>query len=627
MAKFKNLRLSSKLGISFGIVVLLSLIIGLFAIYNFYTTAKLTSKLNDETTPLNIASTNVAISAQKAMYAQRGYRYTESKSFLEEGKKHFDTLKTNLGIIKELIKKNPTLQEYNEALKITSESLEQYSKLLEETVSVNDKLALIREAILSNQTNLIILCNLAVNAESQALMREVGSKVSIGRIKNRIKAIVLLNQIIVSSDYSFGQTLQARIAIKSELFSDAISHLENASTKIEELKNLSSLYASNATIKSIDSITNEYKTNLTQIKSLSDQISELGDARRSSSNHILNEFFVVASKSMTQTVNLTDQSLQTVKRARIITSVGTIIVLVIAIFLSIFLTRIISKPIKASVDFTKKIAQGDLTAKIDVYQNDEIGELVENLRTMGLRLREMLSNIQIGANQIADASEEISRTSSQLSESSTSQAASVEEVSSSMDQMVGNIQANTENAKQAEGISNLALNGVIEGKRKTEVTANTMNAIAEKVTIISDISYQTNILALNAAVEAARAGEYGKGFAVVAAEVRKLAERSKIAAEEINKLANQGLSDSSSAGRQLNELVPEIQKTSKFVQEISVSSTEQNSGSQQINDAINQLNTKTQYNASIAEKLASNSDDLKNLATKLKRVVSKFKIK
>lgn len=151
------------------------------------------------------------------------------------------------------------------------------------------------------------------------------------------------------------------------------------------------------------------------------------------------------------------------------------------------------------------------------------------------------------------------------------------------------------------------------------------NSIADKINIINEISFQTNLLALNAAVEAARAGEAGKGFAVVAAEVRKLAERSNIAAEEIDKLTKEGVAIAENAGKKLNEIVPEIEKTARLVQAIYMASIEQSRGTNHINDAIQGLNISAQNTASNSERLANNSVELEKQAKELAEMVSYFK--
>jgi len=153
-----------------------------------------------------------------------------------------------------------------------------------------------------------------------------------------------------------------------------------------------------------------------------------------------------------------------------------------------------------------------------------------------------------------------------------------------------------------------------------------MKQIADKVTIIGDIAFQTNILALNAAVEAARAGEHGRGFAVVAAEVRKLAEKSQIAAGEINALSKSSVQIAEESGKLLASIVPDIQKTARLVQEITAASIEQNSGAEQINNAINQLNQVTQQNAAAAEEMATSTEELSSQSDQLKDMIAFFKV-
>jgi len=291
------------------------------------------------------------------------------------------------------------------------------------------------------------------------------------------------------------------------------------------------------------------------------------------------------------------------------------------------ITTSVKKPILKCVNFAKRIAEGDLSQSISTNSKDEIGELILNLQIMGDKLNEMIKDILLGAQGINQASEEISSLSQALSDGANRQASSTEEVSSSMEEIASNIQQNAENATQTEKISLKAVSEIKLGSNATTETAKTMKKIAETISIINDIAFQTNILALNAAVEAARAGEHGKGFAVVASEVRKLAERSRIAADEIQKLSSEGVNVSQEAGEKLSRIVSEIERTAQLVQDIAAASHEQTGGTEQVNNAIQLLNDITQQNASSSTQLATNSEELSAQAEQLKNMVSTFKLK
>ena len=301
----------------------------------------------------------------------------------------------------------------------------------------------------------------------------------------------------------------------------------------------------------------------------------------------------------------------------------------LAVILGLYISRIIANGVKKGVALAEDVANGDLTIEVDetlLQQKDEIGQLARSLQKMVEQLRDIIGDILSGADNIASASQEMSSTSQQMSQGASEQASSAEEVSSSMEEMVANVQQNTDNSMETEKIAIQAAAGIRKGSESTEIAVKSMRDIATKVSIIGDIAFQTNMLALNAAVEAARAGEHGKGFAVVAEEVRKLAERSQIAAEEIDILSESGVRVSEEASQQLSAIVPEIEKTSKLVQEIAASSMEQNSGAEQVNSAIQQLNQVIQQNAAASEEMASSSEELSSQAEQMKDVVSYFRI-
>ncbi len=291
------------------------------------------------------------------------------------------------------------------------------------------------------------------------------------------------------------------------------------------------------------------------------------------------------------------------------------------------LMEALDEMIKGLKDIGEKarlISQGDLT--VDIKKRSEKDEVMEALAEMVRKLNEVVGTVISGAENISSASQEMSSNSQQVSQGASEQASSAEEVSSSMEEMASNIQQNTDNAQQTEKIAAKAAEDITEGSGNVNETVEAMKKIAEKVSIIGDIATQTNMLALNAAVEAARAGEHGKGFAVVAAEVRKLAEKSQTAAGEIDNLTNSSVDIAEKSGELLKKIVPDIQKTSKLVQEITAASNEQNNGAEQINNAINQLNEVTQQNASASEEMATSSEELSSQADQLLDITSFFKM-
>ncbi|WP_279844978.1 methyl-accepting chemotaxis protein [Comamonas aquatica] len=320
------------------------------------------------------------------------------------------------------------------------------------------------------------------------------------------------------------------------------------------------------------------------------------------------------------------------------------ILMVLTVAIATFISWRLSRGIAAGVEQARAVAQrigaGDLSQDVQIHSGDEIGQLLTALRDMQSNLAQVVRSVRHGSDNVATASSEIAQGNQDLSARTESQASALEETSASMEELGSTVKQNADNARQANQLAQNASNVAVQGGQVVALVVDTMKGISESsakiadiISVIDGIAFQTNILALNAAVEAARAGEQGRGFAVVAAEVRSLAGRSAEAAKEIKALitasvqrVDQGTSLVDQAGATMNEVVQSIRRVTDIMGEISAASSEQSAGVAQVGEAVTQMDQATQQNAALVEEMSAAATSLHGQAQELVQAVAVFKL-
>ena len=355
------------------------------------------------------------------------------------------------------------------------------------------------------------------------------------------------------------------------------------------------------------------------------------------SKEILDKLVKLNADGAAQSKNDADTTYTTARNMLLITAA---LAIAVAIAAAVWLIRSITAPLARAVEVADRVSGGDLTAHIDVDSRDETGQLLSALQRMQQSLVRTVSVVRQNSESVASASAQIASGNNDLSARTEQQASALEETAASMEELGSTVRQNADNARTANQLAMNASTVAAQGGEVVAEVVETMkginassNKIADIISVIDGIAFQTNILALNAAVEAARAGEQGRGFAVVASEVRSLAGRSAEAAKEIKSLimasverVEQGTLLVDKAGNTMTEVVTAIRRVTDIMGEISAASSEQSAGVGQVGEAVTQMDQATQQNAALVEEMAAAAASLNTQAGELVHAVAVFQL-
>ena len=603
---FKNLSLKAKLLTGIGILMFITAIS-----YSVPTLVanKLKNVLIGISTcemPKNVLTHELNESTLLCMFHLRGYVTNHDNAELDKAKNYLGIVKSKIAALDELT----TLEENVAELDTLKDNIKNYESRLWEANALEQKMDAKYNELedLKNQFYSIMF------SLRDKIVASAGNK-NAGEISAQ-RAVLISETVALIKDV---KGMMKNVDLVQET-------IKKVTSNTAQIKGFSGQYGYSSQIDKCIQLIQQYIAGSKEYYGMLAQYKKIAGISLLHSQKVLEysqKLTTTANEYSSATMNVMTEEL----RSLVVTAVVALtILLILAVFIALKIANDAASPFKFVMDGLSKIGDGNLNVKVDLHTKDEAGKIAEIVNIMAGKLKEIVNKINSGTELIHQSSGEMARTSQMMSQGAGQQASSAEEVSSSIEEMSASINQNSDNARETERIAQKALAGIRQGSEASTKSMAAMKEIADKISIIDEIAFQTNILALNAAVEAARAGEQGKGFAVVAAEVRKLAERSSAAASEIDKVSKEGVAISESAGELLKNIVPDMEKTTNLVREIAAASSEQSSGIDQINTAVQQLNEITQQYAASAEELASTSENLAAQSDVLKKAVAYFNI-
>ena len=594
---FKNMKLGTKIGVGFGLLILIACTLGGLAVYNMSKVKGQSTVLANEYVPEVDLAHQVERASISTMYAIRGYNYTEDPAYLTEARGQLKELLGKLDKCKKLAKNSTELDKLDGYASECIANAQEYEKLANEVEKKDAGIAESRRQLYSSAAQYMANCNKFLAGQNKHMKKGIETGADTTKLVEHLKKITLVNEIIDLGNACRLAAFKSQALRDPRIIENARKNFDKINEKLADLRKITHLDVDLKILDNTKEAAHQYKvamnsllTNWVAIQTLAKQQDTTGAA-------VLKGARDTATDGMEQTRRVAQAAVSSLGTSSTIMVTGLICALIMGVILAVFITRSIVGPITR-----------------------------------------IISGLTDGSQQVAAAAGQVSVSSQQLAEGASEQASGLEETSSSLEEMASMAKLNAENSNKANDLMAEAKQTVGQMSQATSEMSTAIEDIKKssdetvKINkVIDEIAFQTNLLALNAAVEAARAGEAGKGFAVVAEEVRNLAMRSAEAAKNTADLL-EGSQTKATNGVGIVEKVSEAivrteqsaSQVAELIAQINSASSEQSQGVDQINSAVSQMDTVVQQTAANAEESASASEELSAQAEQMNAIVEEL---
>jgi len=590
-------KMGTKIGYGFGILLVIIMIIGGFSIWSMKSVQTGMNQVANEYVAEAGVAGDLRQDALLTMFAVRGYALSEESRYLEEGAKMLSGLKSNLAKANELAINNPNLVELNEGVKRIKDDIEGLEALVQQTAAKTNELAGSREALNEAAKSFMTNAEGYMSDQFSAIHRGIRENAEAATLSEGLMKTEAMKEVVDLANDTLSNVYRAQATRNPQLLKNTLANFNTVDLKLEEIRFTTFEDIGRQQIENIQAAAKDYQTAGTLLYEQWVARDEIGKQRDEKGESVIAESRHIAQTGISDTNAVADDVASRLNTSTTAVIVGLLIALVTGIAVALFMTRNITKSIKR-----------------------------------------IIAGLTDAAEQVSSASGQVSSSSQSLAEDASRQAASIEETSSSLEEMSSMTKQNARNSEEADRLTRTTNQIVGKANHTMKELTRSMAEISKSgeetskiIRTIDEIAFQTNLLALNAAVEAARAGEAGAGFAVVADEVRNLAMRAAEAAKNTAilidgtlKSVQEGSHMLSNTNEAFAEVAASTEKVGDLIGEVAVASKEQATGIAQINTAANEMDRVVQQVASNAEESASAAEELSAQAEQMKAFVNEL---